>query len=81
MKKILLVLAAVLPLVSCSVMQKMDANRVMQGGAKVIQGLGVTNAQMQEYVKASVAQLDAEATVLPTPIPRGWLSSPRASKA
>ena len=65
MKKILLILAAMLPLVSCSVLQNMNTERVMQGGAKVVQGLGVTNAQMQEYVKASVAQLDAEATVLP----------------
>jgi len=65
MKKILLALAALLPLISCSMLQNMNTTRVMQGGAKVIQGLGITNAQMQEYVKASVAQLDAEATVLP----------------
>ena len=65
MKKFLLALVAVLPLMSCSVLQNMNSERVMQGGAKVVQALGVTNAQMQSYVTASVAQLDAEATVLP----------------
>ncbi len=66
MKKILLLIAAALPLLSCSVLQNMNSARVMQGGTKVIQALGVTNAQMQSYVTASVAQLDAEATVLPS---------------
>lgn len=65
MKKIILTILAVLPLMSCSILQNMNTTRVMEGGAKVVQALGVTNAQMQSYVTASVAQLDAEATVLP----------------
>ena len=65
MKRFLLLIAAVMPLMSCSMLQNMNTERVMNGGAKVVQALGVTNAQMQSYVTESVAQLDAEATVLP----------------
>lgn len=65
MKKLFLILAAALPLVSCSIMQNMDTNRVMQGGAKVVQAMGITNDQLLDYVSQSVAQLDAESTVLP----------------
>ena len=65
MKKILVVIAAFLPLMSCSMLKNMNTERVMQGGAKVVQSLGITNAQMKSYVTESVAQLDAEATVLP----------------
>ncbi|MCR5561742.1 MAG: M48 family metalloprotease [Bacteroidales bacterium] len=65
MKKLLLLLAAVLPLFSCSMLQNINTERVMTGGSKVVQALGVTNDQMKSYVTSSVAQLDAAATVLP----------------
>ena len=65
MKKLFLILAAALPLFSCSILQNMDTNRVMQGGAKVVQAMGITNDQLLGYVSQSVAQLDAESTVLP----------------
>jgi putative metalloprotease len=65
MKKILFTLIALLSLTSCSVLQKLDSNRLMQGGAKALQAFGVTNDQLMGYVKLSVLQLDAGAIVLP----------------
>lgn len=65
MKKFIFTIIAALSLVSCSVLQNMDSARIMQGGAKVVQAMGITNEQLSEYVKLSVAQLDAQSTVLP----------------
>ena len=65
MKKLILTFAALLSLVSCSVLQNLNSARLMQGGSKVIQALGVTNQQMMGYIQQSVAQLDAEAVILP----------------
>ena len=65
MKKLILGFIATLSIVSCGTQMKLNSVRLMQGGAKAIQALGISNAQMQSYVRQSVAQLDAEATVLP----------------
>lgn len=64
MKKLVLTLLAALSLVSCS--ETFNAARLMQGGAKVISALSVSNEEIQAYVTQSVQQLDAQATVLPS---------------
>lgn len=48
----------------CNVMQNLDANRLASGGAKLMQSMTLTNAQIQDYVKSYVAQTDAQSQVL-----------------
>ncbi len=64
MKKLFFVLMTTLALVSCS--ESFNAARLLQGGAKAAQAASISNEQMQAYIAQSVAQLDAQATVLPS---------------
>ena len=41
-----------------------DSSRMLQGGLKITQALTISNADIQSSVTASVAQLDAQNTVL-----------------
>ncbi len=63
MKRLLTILMMTLALASCS--SSFNAARLLQGGAKAAQALSISNEQMQEYISQSVAQMDAEAQVLP----------------
>ena len=62
MKRILFLALASLALVSCAA--SYDSARMMQGGLKITQMLTISNADIQSSVTASVAQLDAQNTVL-----------------
>lgn len=65
MKKTLPALAASMIVLSgCSVMQNLDADRLAQGGAKIVQSMSISNADIQNYVKSYVAQTDAQSQVL-----------------
>lgn len=65
MKKTLLTLfASSILLTGCSVMQNLDADRLAQGGAKLMQSMTLSNAEIQAYVKSYVAQTDAQSKVL-----------------
>ncbi len=54
---------AALVCVSCST--QFDAARALQGGAKALQAVTLTDEQMRQYVAASVVQLDKQNQVLP----------------
>lgn len=62
MKKIVLIALSALAMVSCAA--SYDSARMMQGGLKLTQALTISNADIQSSVTASVAQLDAQNTVL-----------------
>ena len=62
MKRLLIILSAVAALVSCS--SAYDATRLMQGGVKLAQAASISDADIRSYVTQSVAQLDAQNTVL-----------------
>lgn len=62
MKKLITYCCAALALVSCS--GSYNSNRLLQGGAKVAQAMMVSDTEIKSYVKQSVAQLDAQNTVL-----------------
>ena len=62
MKRILFLALASLALISCAA--SYDSARMMQGGLKITQMLTISNADIQSSVTASVAQLDAQNTVL-----------------
>ncbi len=47
-----------------SVQAKLNLGKIVQAGQKTIQAFTITDAQMAEYVKASVAQMDAQNKVL-----------------
>lgn len=65
MKKTLLTLfASSILLTGCSVMQNLDADKLAQGGAKLMQSMTLSNAEIQAYVKSYVAQTDAQSKVL-----------------
>lgn len=57
MKRILLIFAATLSLVSCA---SLNQARLMQSGAKVMQALQISDNDIKGYVSQSVAQLDAQ---------------------
>ena len=57
MKRFFLILAATLSLASCA---SLNQARLMQSGAKVMQALQISDADIKGYVTQSVAQLDAE---------------------
>lgn len=65
MKKTLPTLIASTMLLSgCSVMQNLDADRLAQGGAKIMQSMTISNSDIQSYVKSYVSQTDAQSQVL-----------------
>lgn len=63
MKKLLIILATSIAVGSCGIIN-LNQERLMQGGAKVVQALSITDADIQGYVSQSVAQLDAENKVI-----------------
>lgn len=65
MKRICLLLAAVLTISSCGVMQNLNAERLIQGGVYVAQALSVTDAQVEDYVHQYIQQLDAQSQIMP----------------
>lgn len=65
MKRFLLLLAAALTLSSCSVMQNLNSERLLQGGVYVAQALSLTDQQVEAYVAQYVQQMDAQSQVLP----------------
>ena len=62
MKRIALFVLAAMMLASCAA--SYDSARMLQGGLKITQALTISNADIQSSVTASVAQLDAQNTVL-----------------
>ena len=65
MKRYLLLLAGALCLCSCSVMQKLNQERLLQGGVYVAQAVSLTDAQVVDYVHQYITELDAQSQVLP----------------
>lgn len=63
MKRILFIVAAVLGISSCGILN-LDHNRLMQSGAKLAEALSITDNDIKGYVTQSVAQLDAQNKVL-----------------
>ena len=65
MKKTFTFMAASLMLLSgCGLARNLDADRLAQGGSKLIQSMTISNSDIQAYVKSYVAQTDAKSTVL-----------------
>ena len=56
-------LASMLILSGCNVMQNIDSNRLASGGAKLMQSMTISNAEIQEYVKSYITQTDAQSQV------------------
>lgn len=69
MKRILCLLATVAALSSCSVIGKLNTQRLQQGGLYLAQALILTDDQVKEYVHQYVVQMDAESQVLPASSP------------
>ena len=44
----------------CGMMKNLDADRLAQGGAKLMQSMTISNSDIQAYVKSYVAQTDAQ---------------------
>lgn len=67
MKRSLIALlsAAALAFTSCSVLQNLNSDQLMEGGAKVVQAMTLSDADIQAYVAQYVAEYDAQNTVLP----------------
>ena len=57
--------ALALAVSSCSVLQNLNSDHLMEGGAKVVQAMTLSDADIQAYVAQYVAQYDAQNTVLP----------------
>ena len=57
--------ALALAVSSCSVRQNLNSDHLMEGGAKVVQAMTLSDADIQAYVAQYVAQYDAQNTVLP----------------
>jgi len=66
MRKLIISAMLALGLVSCGTM---NPNYLISGGMKAAQAASLSNEQIQSYVSASVAQLDAKNTVLPSSDP------------
>lgn len=62
MKKLIISVLAALTLVSCGTFNEV---RLLNGGLKAAQAASLSNEQIQAYVRQSVAQLDAQNSVLP----------------
>ncbi len=67
MRKIVILLTAVMLCVSCS--EQFNASYLLSGGAKVAQAATLSDAQIQAYVGQYVQKLDSESTVLPETSP------------
>ena len=66
MKRIIIAFsAAALAMTSCSILQNLDSDYLLDGGAKVVQAMTLSDAEIQAYVAQYVAAYDAENTVLP----------------
>ncbi len=65
MKRFFFLLAAALTLSSCSVMQNLNSERLLQGGVYIAQALSLTDDQVKQYVSQYITQLDAQSEVLP----------------
>ena len=66
MKRIIIALSALaLTLSSCSVLQNLNSDRLVEGGAKVVQAMTLSDADIRAYVGQYVAQSDAQNAVLP----------------
>ena len=57
--------ALALAVSSCSVLQNLNSDHLMEGGAKVVQAMTLSDADIQAYVAQYVAAYDAQNTVLP----------------
>lgn len=67
MKKLIYIAFAALCIASCS--SQFNATRALEGGAKAVQAMTLSEAQLKAYVSQSVAQMDKENTVLPDSSP------------
>jgi putative metalloprotease len=65
MKRLILIAAAALALSSCSVLQNLNSERLLQGGVYAVQALQLSDDEVVEYVRQYVTQLDAQSVVLP----------------
>lgn len=67
MKRLILVpfAAAALALSSCSMLQNLNSEYLLEGGAKVAQAMTLSDTEIQAYVAQYVAQSDAQNKVLP----------------
>lgn len=65
------IVAACLLLASCGTLSQLNLNpeRLIQSGMYAIQGLSLSDAEVQEYVHQYITQLDAQSTVLPESSP------------
>ena len=69
MKRLLVIVAAALTVMSCGVLQNVDQQRLVQGGAYAVQALTLPKSDVQEYVQQYITQLDAQSQVLPASDP------------
>lgn len=69
MKRLLVIVAAALTLMSCGALQNVDQQRLVQGGAYAVQALTLPKSDVQEYVQQYITQLDAQSQVLPATDP------------
>ena len=64
-KVLILATAAAAALCSCSVMQNLNSERLMQGGVYIAQALTLTDDQVVNYVHQYITQLDAQSQIMP----------------
>ena len=69
MKRLLVIVAAALTVMSCGVLQNVDQQRLVQGGAYAVQALTLPKSDVQAYVQQYITQLDAQSQVLPATDP------------
>jgi putative metalloprotease len=65
MKKLLFFAAALVTLSGCSVLQNINTERALQAGVTALSAASITDAQVVELSRASMAQTDAESTIAP----------------
>ena len=65
MKRLLVIVAAALSMVSCAALQNVNSQRLLQSGAYAAQALTLPKADVQAYVSQYITQLDAQSTILP----------------
>jgi putative metalloprotease len=65
MKKLLFFAAALVTLSGCSVLQNINTERALQAGVTALSAASITDAQVVELSRASMAQTDAENTIAP----------------
>ena len=69
MKRLLVIVAAALSMVSCAALQNVNSQRLLQSGAYAAQALTLPKADVQAYVSQYITQLDAQSAVLPATDP------------